>query len=93
MALNLDSIVAVSRDQVHTAVDDEVVILHLESSIYYGLDPVGRRVWELIQAPLPVREVVARLIEEFAVGREECEQDVLRLLAELAAEKLVTVQG
>jgi hypothetical protein len=54
---------------------------------------VGRRVWELVQTPTPVREVVDRLVAEFDVTPEQCGADVLRLLRELADEKLIVVQG
>jgi hypothetical protein len=89
MPLALKSRVVVSDEQVHTSLGDEAVILGLEDGVYYGLDAVGARVWSLLAEPRRVSEIVAAVTEEFDVGRERCEQDVLALLGELAERRLI----
>jgi hypothetical protein len=89
MSLALESRVVVSDEQVHTSLGDEAVILGLGDGVYYGLDAVGARVWSLLAAPRQVSEIVAVVTEEFDVGRERCEHDVLALLGELADRRLI----
>ena len=89
MPLTLDSRVVASDEQVHTSLGDEAVILGLQDGVYYGLDSVGARVWSLLVAPRRVSEIVAVVTEEFDVGPERCEHDVLALLAELAERRLI----
>jgi len=89
MPLTPESRVVVSDEQVHTSLGDEAVILGLGDGVYYGLDAVGARVWSLLAAPRQVSEIVTVVTEEFEVGRERCEQDVLALLGELAERRLI----
>ena len=89
MPLALQSRVVVSDEQVHTSLGDEAVILGLGDGVYYGLDAVGARVWALLAAPRLVSEIVEAVREEFEVGRERCEHDVLALLGELAERRLI----
>src|SRR6478672_7523945 len=77
MPLALQSRVVLSDEQVHTSLGDEAVILGLADGVYYGLDAVGARVWSLLAEPRRVTEIVAVVTEEFDVGRERCEHDVL----------------
>ena len=48
--MNMDSQFVVPPQVRARMVGEETVILHLESGIYFGLDPVGARAWQLIQA-------------------------------------------
>ncbi|MDQ3605461.1 MAG: PqqD family peptide modification chaperone [Gemmatimonadota bacterium] len=70
----------------------ETVILNLADSTYYGLDPVGTRVWDLVQEPKTVREVVDTLLQEYEVERDRCEQDILALLGELVFHSLIEIR-
>lgn len=91
--LSMNAIVTASSDQVSSKLGDEVVILNLRNGVYYGLDPVGARIWELIQEPRSVQEVCAVLLEEYEVTLEQCASDVLALLRDLEAQGLIEVRG
>lgn len=84
------SIVA-AKDQLSCELDGEAVILNLQNSVYYGLDPVGARIWRLIQTPRTVNEVRDILLQEYDVEADRCERDLLELLQKLAAEGLIEV--
>jgi hypothetical protein len=85
------TVVAVER-QVSSDLGGEVAILDLASGMYYGLDEVGARVWELIRKPRVVEEVVGVILDEYDVGAKEGRDDVLALLQELADKGLVEVR-
>lgn len=70
-------------------VGEETVILHLESGTYYGLDPVGARIWQLIVEGKNLGEVCGVMIDEYEVEQVQIERDVLDLACELEAKKLV----
>lgn len=78
-----------SPDQVSATVDGEEVVLHLGSGVYFGLDGVGARVWELLESPRTLSELVKRITEEYVVEPEECEHDLRRFLGELERKGLV----
>jgi len=73
-------------------IDDEKVMMSIERGQYYGLDPVGSRVWELIEEPVKVSALIDELLLRYDVDRETCEQDVLAFLEELYEDGLVRVE-
>ena len=87
-----NSIIVAAKDQVFSDLGEEVVILNLKDGVYYGLDAVGARVWDLIQEARAVREIRDALLDEYDVEPELCERDLLTLLEELAARDLVEVR-
>lgn len=78
-----DSIVVASRKALASALGGEVILLELDEGAYYSLNPVGAKIWELIQAPIRLETVCGRLIEEYEVTEEECLRDVLRVVSDL----------
>lgn len=86
------STVVAGKDQVSCDLAGEVAILHVKKGVYYGLDPVGARIWELIQEPRTLGEVRDAILDEYEVEPERCERDLLALLGRLAEEGLVEIR-
>ena len=91
--LSVHSIVSAVREQVSCPLGDESAILNLKNSVYYGLDPVGARVWNLLQQPRSVAEIRDALLAEYEVESDGCESDLLGLLEKMCVEGLVQVQS
>jgi hypothetical protein len=87
-----DSTVVATRDQVSSDLKGEVAILDLKAGVYYGLDDVGARIWNLIQEQKAVSEIRDTLLQEYDVEADRCERDLLALLQRLADEGLVEVE-
>ncbi|MDH3599615.1 MAG: PqqD family peptide modification chaperone [Candidatus Tectomicrobia bacterium] len=90
-AVSGHSIVVATEGQVSCELVDEVAILSLQSGVYYGLNEVGGRIWQLIQQPIPVHQVHETLLAEYDVVPERCERDLVALLQDLAAKGLVEI--
>lgn len=86
-------IVTASDEQVSSRVADEEVILNLKNGSYYGLNPIGAHIWELIQDPMSVDALIDQLLDEYDVTREQCTQDVEDLLQDMHKEGLLEVQS
>jgi coenzyme PQQ synthesis protein D (PqqD) len=91
-AISPGSIIVASKEQVSCDLDGEAAILNLKDGVYYGLDEVGAAVWKLVQVPRTVGEVRNALMDEYEVDQAQCEQDLLTLLSELAAVRLVEIR-
>ena len=63
--------------------DDEMVLLNLDSGEYFGLNDTGTRVWELVADGRSRQEVADRLTDEFEVTAEVASNHVASLLGEL----------
>jgi hypothetical protein len=72
-------------------VGNEVVLMSTEKGVYYGLNPVGAWVWSLLGEPVPVHELCEKIVEEFEVTLEQCQEEVLELLKELQEQGLISI--
>jgi len=79
----------VSDDVVFRELDGEAVILNLDSGIYFGLDDVGTRFWQLIEQDGRVALALEALESEFDVETEVLRADVDRLVAALVEKGLM----
>lgn len=92
LQIGLNSIVSATPDQISCALADEIVVLNLDTGLYHGLSGVGARIWQLVEAPIEVQQILDTLLDEYEVDAQRCEQDLLELLSELLAQKLLIVQ-
>lgn len=74
-------------------VADEMVLLHLESGVYYGLEPIGTRMLDLACELPQVEEVVSQLANEYDATIEVLERDLERLMDELESKGLIERSG
>ena len=86
------STVVATPEQVSCDLEGEVAILNLSSGVYYGLDPVGARIWTLLREPTTVRAVRDALAAEYDVDPDRCERDLVALLEDLVTAGLVEVR-
>ena len=86
-----DAVAVVSADQLSTRLGDEIVILGLRDSVYYGLSDVGARIWDLIQTRRTLGELVSVVHQEYEVSREEAAAGVDQLIKELETRGLVGI--
>ena len=86
-----DARVIVGEGVLFQQLQDEAVLLNLGSGQYFGLDPVGTRIWNLLAEGKPLADVVATIVAEYEVETGKCETDLLKLLGDLEAQGLVSV--
>lgn len=72
-------------------VGDETVILDLGSGTYFGLDPVGARIWQLLAEGSQLEDVVTTLLGEFDVAEGRLRDDTRKLVDELITRGLIEV--
>jgi hypothetical protein len=75
--------------QVYADLAGELAILDQGSGIYYGLDPVGARIWSLIAEGYSVFKIRNTLLEEYDVHPEQVETDLITLLGDLNDKGLI----
>ena len=67
----------------------ETVLLNLESGVYYGLDAVGTRAWNLLAEERTLADVCTIMLEEFDVTHDTLQQDLTTLVRELCEKQLL----
>ncbi|HEY0733678.1 MAG TPA: lasso peptide biosynthesis PqqD family chaperone [Herpetosiphonaceae bacterium] len=89
--ISKSAVVVATKEQVSSDLEGEAVILNLKNGMYYGLDAIGSRIWELLQQPQSVAALRDAIMAEYDVDAERCERDLLALLSNLAEVQLIEV--
>ena len=87
--MNLDTILSIPPQVMSRLVDDETVLLDLESGIYFGLDGVGKRVWESVAGGNSLGQTAELIISEFEVNEAQAQKDVIAFASELVERGLL----
>jgi hypothetical protein len=87
--MNLAERVRVPPHVMARLVGEDCVMLNLESGTYFGLDPVGARMWDLLADGKSLGEACDALAGEFDASRSQIEADLAQLVTELAAHGLI----
>ena len=83
----------ISEEVLSQEVNGETVLLDLEGELYFGLNEVGTRIWQLLQSNPTVAETLTSLSDEYDVSQEQLESDVDELLNKLADAGLISLQS
>ena len=89
MPRQFSSRVTSAPDVMLRIIGDEAVILNLKSELYLGLDPVGTRMWTVLQSSPSIQAAHASLLDEFEVGPERLRQDMDTLLDQMLEQGLI----
>lgn len=72
--------------------DGESVLLNAETGIYYGLNRVGTAMWYCLTERGLVQDAYDALLARYAVSEEQLERDLLALIDDLVAHRLLEVE-
>lgn len=66
-----------------TDLSGEKVMIDFDSGKYFMIKGVGNDIWDMIQEEITVGEIIEKLLQEYEVSEDECEQSVLEFLNNL----------
>jgi hypothetical protein len=61
-------------------IDSRQVIMQVERGKYFGLNPIGKRIWELIEAPKTLEQITSDLLLEYNITPDQCKTEVQAFL-------------
>ena len=91
MSISLTDRVKVPDDVMISGLQDESVLLNLDSERYYGLDDVGTRMFSVLTTSDSVQTAWERLKTEYDVDHEVLRQDLISLVDSLLEQGLIEV--
>ena len=71
---------------------DETVMMDIDRGCYYGLNVTASHIWRLLAQPMTLSGLCEQLVSEFAVPRNQCEQDVREFLEDLLSRGIVKAE-
>lgn len=91
-AIAAEATVTVNPQAVACDLEGEVVILNLESGIYFGLNAVGGDIWSYIQTEHTIEDIIQHMLQLYRVERARCEAEVFALMQNMASRGLIKVE-
>jgi len=69
---------------------DGLVLLDVQGGLVLASNPVGARIWQLIEQQHTRSEIARQLVEDYDIPADRADRDVVASVAALAARGLVT---
>ena len=80
-------------DVLWTQLDGQAVLLNIASSRYYQANQLGRVIWESLETPRRIADVVEHVVSRYRVDHERCRRDVMAFLTRLHDAGLVVLEN
>jgi hypothetical protein len=91
MQISFSDRVRVPDDVLISRLQEESVILNLDSERYYGLDDIGTRMLSVLSTSESIEAAYESLRDEYDVDGQVLRQDLLALVENLLQKGIVTV--
>ena len=91
MTISFSDRVTVPDDVLISNLQDESVVLNLDSERYYGLDDVGTRFLSILTTSESIEAAYDRLREEYEVDPQVLRKDLLALAEKLIEQGLIEI--
>lgn len=66
-----------------TRIDDEVVLMHVDTGHFHALKDTGLAIWDLIDGTRDEAAICAELQRQFDVSADECSREVHQFTSDL----------
>ena len=93
MDISMGCVLERNAEIIFTDLDNVVVMMDAEKGVYYELDPVGARIWSLLESARPLGEVCDALVGEYDVEPDECGRDVVEFLEKARELEIIRVSA
>jgi len=81
--------ISIQPEVLSQTIDREAVLLDLKNELYYGLNEVGARIWQLLQEDNSLEQIKEVLLEEYDVDEAQLQKDLEKLVSALKQADLI----
>jgi hypothetical protein len=89
MSVSMSDRVKAAPDVLFRLVGDEGVLLNLRTQRYLGLNPVGTRVWTILEQGATIQSAYDMLLQEYEVDPSKLRLDLDLFIGQLVEHELV----
>src|SRR5215475_5534445 len=91
--LTLNSIVQRDPEVIAAETDQGLVMVSVATGHYYGVSDVAREIWEAIERPKRISDLLVGLTASYNIDLASCEEQTLSFLGVLLDEGLLQVEN
>jgi len=90
--LNLDCVVQRDPDIIAVEADRDIVMVSIANGLYYGVSAVAREIWEAIEQPKKISDLVDDLLGTFDIDRAKCVEAWIRVVAGFVSQRCLILE-
>ena len=72
-------------------IGDEIVMMSMESGNYIGINEVGAVIWNKLEQPTAIKEVINYLLSIYDITEEECSEKTMKHITDMAGQEMVLI--
>lgn len=72
-------------------VDDETILLDINTNEYFSINEIGTFIWETLEEKKDLNSVKEEIISNYEVDEKQVENDILNFIQEVANKGLITI--
>ncbi len=91
--VNINSRIFRKPKNISSSFDNEVVILNVDKGEYNGLDEIGSDIWNQLESPILLSDLIAEMMEKYNVDKNQCTLDVIDFITELEKAGLIIIEN
>jgi len=76
-------------DYLQAKLDGEMVLMHIDSAEYFGMDKTTTHIWELLEENLSLELLVQKLMSLYDVDYDTCKNDVRPVIEDMVERKFL----
>lgn len=89
MSIDTTLRVCVPSSVIIQLIGEQSILLNLQTNMYYGLDPIGTRMIQVLNEVLIVGHAAEILLSEFEVSQDILQHDIAQLVQDLLEQGLL----
>ncbi len=70
-------------------IDGETVMMSIENGTYYGMNPTGNYIWNLLQEEKSIEDLLVKLANTYNLSEDQCQNEVLPFIQTMIDEKIL----
>ena len=84
-----NKIIQRNKEILTSDLDGEKVMMSIEKGEYYGLGKTGTFIWDNIDEPVKINDLVVMITEKYNVDKDQCFEDILPFITDLIEKELI----
>lgn len=89
MKITLETIIQRNNDILASDLDGEKVMMSIKKGEYYGLGKTGTFIWDHIDKPIAISDLISMITEKYKVDKTQCLNDITPFINDLIEKELV----
>jgi hypothetical protein len=87
--MEMDIVLTRSDEYLHHEVDNEIVMMNINSGLYISLNETGKSIWLILEEPKSLDEIMENLAVEYNVTAEQLKKDTVPFIEKLVEKKII----